>query len=282
VIKRVQVRTRHSTKYSVLSTQYLVRSLRVPLVLFVLFGTTTSADEPTEDPAIKAGQDALASGGKFPWYDSRADDVRRLNIVPRQSADTRGDKWADDSTASAPKTTRAAPRTSLLGGVLQWVGLTALVLLLGMIAYLIATTFLKEEVSDDVAVRKVVDSRRDADRIEALPFQVRAAGGNFLAEARRLYEAGRFSEAIVYLFSHELVQLDKHHVIRLAKGKTNRQYVRESRHRPLLASILQITMIGFEDAFFGNKTLTREAFEQCWRRLDEFDGELSREERAAA
>ena len=81
-------------------------------------------------------------------------------------------------------------------------------------------------------MRKVVESRRDADRVEALPFHVRAASGDFLAEARRLYDAGHYSEAIVYLFSYQLVQLDKHHVIRLAKGKTNRQYVRETRQRP--------------------------------------------------
>jgi hypothetical protein len=166
---------------------------------------------------------------------------------------------------------------------LQWFGLTALVLLLGLIAFMIAKSFLKEESSEDaLAVRKIVESRRDADRVEALPFHVRAARGDFLAEARRLYEAGQYSQAIIYLFSYELVQLDKHHVIRLAKGKTNRQYVRESQRRPHLAAILEITMIAFEDAFFGRKTITREAFERSWQRLDEFQGELNREELAAA
>ena len=32
---------------------------------------------------------------------------------------------------------------------------------------------------------------------------------------------------MIYLFSHQLVQLDRHQIIRLAKGKTNRQYLRE-------------------------------------------------------
>ena len=103
-----------------------------------------------------------------------------------------------------------------------------------------------------------------------------------MAEARRLYEAGQYSDAIIYLFSYELVQLDKHHIIRLAKGKTNRQYIRETRQRPHLAAVLEITMIAFEDAFFGRKTLSREAFERSWQRLDEFQGELAREEAAAA
>jgi hypothetical protein len=78
------------------------------------------------------------------------------------------------------------------------------------------------------------------------------------------------------------VQLDRHHVIRLTKGKTNRQYLREARARPLLREILDRTMIPFEDVFFGHHKLSREQFEQCWRRLDEFQAELERLERAAA
>jgi hypothetical protein len=281
-------------QYSVLSTQYLVLDTTFAirrttsfaaaltlLTLALLLATPARADEPPPDPAIQAGKDALSGSGRFPWYDRRQDDVRRLTVVPRQSAENRGDKWTDDSTPT-PRTPTTFPRISLLGGMLQWVGLTALVLLLGVIAYLIATAFLKEEVSEDVAVRKVVESRRDADRVEALPFQIRAASGDFLADARRLYEAGRYSEAVIYLFSYELVQLDKHHVIRLAKGKTNRQYIRETRSRPLVAAILETTMIAFEDAFFGNKSLSRDDFERSWRRLDEFQGELAREEKAAA
>jgi hypothetical protein len=246
----------------------------------VLIQPAIADDEPPKPDPVEAGKEALSSSGKFPWYDRRQDDVRRLNVVPRPSAEDRGDKWINNKTRAA-KTT-PTPRISYFGNFLQWIGLTALVGLLGLIAYLIASSFLKDEVSEDVAVRKVVESRRDADRVEALPFRIRAAAGDFLAEARRLYEAGQYSQAIVYLFSHELVQLDKHHVIRLAKGKTNRQYVRETRQRPLLAAVLHATMIAFEDAFFGRKTLSREAFERCWQRLDEFQNDLAREELAAA
>src|SRR5207249_1781221 len=95
----------------------------------------------------------------------------------------------------------------LFGSALQWIGLSTLVVLLAVIAYLIASSFLNEEVSDQAAVRKVVESRRDADRVEALPFHLRAAAGDFLAEARRFYEAGEYSQAIIFLFSHELVEL---------------------------------------------------------------------------
>ena len=98
-----------------------------------------------------------------------------------------------------------------------------------------------------------------------------------LAEARRLYDAGQYSEAIIYLFSHELVELDKHQVIRLSKGKTNRQYLRETRKSPLLAGLLENTMVAFEDAFFGNKQLSRDVFERSWGSLNEFELELEKQ-----
>jgi hypothetical protein len=209
--------------------------------------------------------------------------VRRLNVVPRPSNDNRGTTWTGSPTTTGnTPPPRRTPQVSFFGGVLQWVGLTALVLLLGLIAYLIATSFLKDEVSESDTVRKVVETRRDADRVEALPFHVRAASGDFLAEARRHYDAGRHSEAIVYLFSYQLVQLDKHHIIRLAKGKTNRQYVRETRQRPVLKAVLETTMVAFEDVFFGNKQLSQQEFERCWQRMNEFQAALEREELAAA
>ena len=273
-----QVSNSAAPVYSVLSTQYSALALAL---LSLLFQVPVRADDPAAKNPVETTKDVLARGGRFPWYDRANDDVRRLNMVPRESDSQRDVTWTGTTTAPAAAP-RRMPRFSLFGGFLQWLGITVLVLLLGVIAYLIATSFLKDETSESVAVRKVVESRRDADRVEALPFHVRAASGDFLAEARRLYDAGRYSDAIVYLFSHQLVQLDKHHVIRLAKGKTNRQYVRETRSRPVLRSVLETTMVAFEDAFFGNKTLSRETFERSWERLNEFQLELQREELAAA
>jgi hypothetical protein len=230
--------------------------------------------------AVEEAREALRGAARFPWYDRSEDDVRRLEVKPRGDADSenRGSKW----TNTKATTTTRMPRMSFFGPALQWVGITALVLLLGLIAFLVAKAFLKDETSETITLRKVVETHRDVDRVEALPFQVKKPTGDFLSEARRLYEAGQYSEAIVYLFSYQLVQLDKHHLIRLTKGKTNRQYVREVRQRPGLRATLELTMIAFEDAFFGRKSLSRDRFDACWQRLDEFHGELERLERAAA
>lgn len=257
--------------------------LLVALLLVWLAPAAWGQERDDEAAAIEAGREALADVARFPWYDRSQDDVRRLEIRASADADSanRGSKWTKDDSAPT-RGGRGGRRFTAVGAVLQWLGITFLILLLGLIAFLIAKAFLKEEVSETVVLRKVIETRHDVDRVEALPFQVRGAAGDLLGQARRLYEAGEFSEAIIYLFSFQLVQLDKHHLIRLAKGKTNRQYLREVRQRPAVRSILELTMYAFEDVFFGGKTLSRERFEECWRRMDEFHQELERTARAAA
>jgi Domain of unknown function (DUF4129) len=236
----------------------------------------------SDDHATESAKSSLGGRNRYPFYNRASDDVRQLNVAPPADDDlaNRNTKWTGKN-AKAPPPTPPRQSSTLLGTLLEVVGLTALVISIGLLAWLIAKAFLKNETTETV-VSKVVETSRDVDRVEALPFQLRKPTGDFLAEAQRLYEAGNFSEAVIYLYSHLLVQLDRHHVIRLAKGKTNRQYVRETRSRPLLREILDRTMVAFEDVFFGHHELSRERFEECWRRLDEFHAELERQERAAA
>jgi hypothetical protein len=134
---------------------------------------------------------------------------------------------------------------------------------------LIARWFFRREAQQQDE-QKASQASREVDRLEQLPFAVKRPQSDLLAEARRHYEAGNFAEAIVYLFSYQLVELDKHHVIRLAKGKTNRQYLGESRKQPTIVPVLEDTMIAFEDVFFGHHQIDRARFEACWNRLTEF------------
>jgi hypothetical protein len=241
------------------------------------------ADDMTDEEAIAAGKDGLAGRTRYPFYDRQQDDVRRLNVEPpAESADSanRRSKWAGKKAAA--RTRGGGGRTvSIFGELLQAVGLAALIIFIAVIAWLIARAFLKNEVTE-TKVSKVVETSRTVDKVQALPFQLRKTTGDFLAEAERLYAAGNYSEAIIYLYSHLLVELDAHHVIRLAKGKTNRQYLRETRTRLVLRDILGRTMVAFEDVFFGHHDLSRERFEECWNRVNEFHAELEKVERAAA
>ncbi|MBC7852731.1 MAG: hypothetical protein IAF94_04775 [Pirellulaceae bacterium] len=238
-----------------------------------------AAAQVEADAAIQDARDSLGGRGAFPWYDREADAPRPLRLrTVEDDSDNRASDWQP---APATGTAVRPPNLSWLGRILQIMGISALVALLVLAVVLITRAFLSGEVME-TAGSKVVETGHDVDRVEHLPFQLRKPVGDFLSEARRLYEAGDYSQAILYLYSHFLVQLDRQHVIRLAKGKTNRQYLRETRSRPVLHQILEITMVGFEDVFFGHHKISREQFEASWNRLSEFEAELTQVERAAA
>lgn len=260
-------------------TTYL---LSLVLLGALLCARSAAAADIPADQAVETGREALSGKTKYPWYDREADAVRRLEVSPPKDDDlaNRNSRW---SANRKPKnnTATTGPQVSLLAPVLQGLGLALLVALLVTIAVLIARAALNQEASGESGGH-VVETSHEVDRVENLPFQLKRPTGDFLAEAQRLYQAGQYSEAIVYLFSHQLVELDKHHIIRLSKGKTNRQYVRELRHRPALRGMLETTMIAFEDVFFGHHPLDRERFELCWRSQEALQQEIERVEQAAA
>ena len=103
-----------------------------------------------------------------------------------------------------------------------------------------------------------------------------AAKATFWRWLDKYYQAGNYADAIIYLFSYQLMQLDRNRWIRLAKGKTNRQYLREirkRRHREAAMDLQELskeTMVMFEDSFFGHHALDQQRFESSWNRLDEF------------
>jgi hypothetical protein len=210
---------------------------------------------------VQEGREALGSHRRYPWYDEKDDGLRRVNVrVP----------WAP------PKTTYNRPTRGRWNWSFSWLelGIWSLALLFFfLLAYVLIRAYLnREDVSATAAAsgasRISVD---DATRIEALPFRVRRGPLTLLEEARRHYELGDLRQAIIYLFSYELVEMDKQQIIRLAKGKTNRQYLREIRRRRPLQSLVEQTMVAFEDVFFGDHPLSPTRFESCWRRVDEFE-----------
>lgn len=266
---------------------HLVRTILTALLLLSLAAchalpARAQESEASDAEAVEQGRNALNGRTYFPFYDAQKDDVRRLDVAAKREAnqvDTNS-KWEAQPQTPA-NTGRAFSRTTSLAGVFQVAGLALLTIAIIVVTVLLVNAFLRGEQTQTQGA-KFIDTSSDVDRVEDLPFQLKRPTGDFLSEARRLYEAGRYSEAIVYLFSYQLVALDKRHVIRLAKGKTNRQYLRETRSRESLKRILQGTMISFEDVFFGHHDLSREHFEESWQRLDEFHQQLEQVEFAAA
>lgn len=216
------------------------------------------AEAVDSDQAVSNGRDALDEWGRYPWYDSGEDDVRLIDLD------------LDSDPAPSPTWTGGGPNWNFdFLQVFGWLGIAAL---LFIIAWLLVKFFLNRET--DSASKADSQQMVQADHltdVEALPPQARDRKLSLLEEARRAYEQGNYSEAIIYLFSHQLVSLDRRQFIRLAKGKTNRQYLRELKKRGTLGGLFEQTMVCFEDVFFGKHDLDRQRFESCWSRLPEFD-----------
>jgi hypothetical protein len=85
------------------------------------------------------------------------------------------------------------------------------------------------------------------------------------AEAQRRRSAGDRAGAIIYLFAHQLISLDRAGLIRLAPGWTGRQYVRWLRD-PVLVDSLAATLGLFEEIYYGHRLPSPAAFERVWSR----------------
>lgn len=238
--------------------------------------TIGAADLAGSDAAVEAGRQALQGRTRFPWYDAQRDAVRRIDVEPPpDTAENRRSRW--EANPWLPDSSRPSFGTdwSPLWAIIEaliWLGLLALLVWL---IYFLAKTYLRQHAAPEAEDAVADEARTQADLIENLPFDIRRPQSDLLAEARRLYELGAYGQAIVYLFSYQLIRLDRGQCLRLARGKTNRQYLRELQARPDLRGILERTMLVFEEVFFGHYPLDRAGFEQCWERLDEFHRRLS-------
>jgi len=218
-----------------------------------------------DDTAVKSAREGLGGWTSYSWYDEANDDLRPLNVKqpdPPPPPQT-GSSWFGDFFGSL---------FEAFGFFLTWILIPAIC---GLIIYFLIRAYLQRENREAlVQSPEEEEEEYDIDRIEALPTQIRAPSGDLLSEARRHYEAGDYRLAIIYLYSHQLLRLDKKQLIRLSKGKTNRQYLREIASRQTVKELFEPTMLTFEDVFFGGRDLTRAAFEACWQRQEPFESQL--------
>jgi hypothetical protein len=229
--------------------------LSLPQLISIVLAQTA---EP--DGSVEAGRDALSQWGRYPWYDSGTDSLRPVEIVEPWDMSWLF-KWLNFNWG--PK--------NLSGNWTQWFFWALIIVVLGVLTWFLIRAFLKRDKTAEALLEPQGESpEEERRRIEALPEPVRQRT-RLLEAAQRCYQEGNFNEAIIYLFSHQLVCLDKNYLIRLARGKTNRQYLRELGPRVALKRILADTTVAFEDVFFGGYSIGRERFERCWNRLGEFE-----------
>jgi len=103
-------------------------------------------------------------------------------------------------------------------------------------------------------------------RLEQLPAELRLQTLDLRGAVERAMKEGRWDQAILALFGHQLILLDRRGWLRLARGKTNRRYLQESAsHSPAGRDILTGTVDAFEASYFGRRPPTPERFGELWR-----------------
>lgn len=233
----------------------------------LLCAQTALSGVADREESVAAGREALDRWiWEYPWYDPPTDGLRRVEVSEpwwlrwEWILDWLGDVF------------------SFLGRLrsmswLEWTVWSLIVVLLVVLVYLMVRVWRKlaREEAEPAAEAEEPDTVDQKRRIEALPAAVGRRRADLLIAARQYYQEGNYTEAIIYLFSHQLVELDKSQLIRLARGKTNRQYLRELGRRLVLRGLFERTMVAFEEVFFGNYAIDRARFESVWLRLGEFE-----------
>ncbi|MDR3635018.1 MAG: hypothetical protein P4L84_14535 [Isosphaeraceae bacterium] len=204
-------------------------------------------------------REALAKGN-YPWYDRASDSAKP--IIPK------GDwnwEWVPDW------------KFGKLPGLGSLGDLIALVMIVVALAVFAGTLFWLWRRYEPGLADTEVEARRRAGalRIEGLPEGLRPETDDPWNEALRRRQRGDFAGAVVCLFAHQLLTLDRLRKVRLVPGRTGRQLVRTIDDAHFHACV-EPTLRLFEAVYYGHRAPSREAFEAVWAFAEQF------EQRAAA
>ncbi|WP_430454231.1 DUF4129 domain-containing protein [Rhodopirellula europaea] len=222
-------------------------------------------------PAAAESVDSPVSGSI--WFDEDARELIPVEVSDQQTdTDNRNSRWTGVSTNKA-KATPAAPATTPTTGLtiarlFGWLMLAALLIgLVSLLAWVFSNSdfdFTPGNVEQSLLTGEQLD-RQTRQRMEHLPEALRDTSVNPRAQAERLMQAGQYNEAVIYLYGHQLLLLDRVHWLRLARGKTNSRYVRETkRSQPDAGNRLQQTVSAFERAYFGRHEISQAEFQRLW------------------
>jgi hypothetical protein len=215
-------------------------------------------EAPSSDPE-RAVPSALARGN-YPWYDAKTDSARPV-LSPRKWNLEWLDRW--------------------LKGLDRWrvpgIGSFGDLFVIGVA--LLALTILLVVLVELWRRHRTPEVGRDAGwggrtgmaaRIEALPEGLRPETSDPWSEALRHRARGDFAAAIVCLFAHQLLALDRLRLVRLVPGRTGRQLVRAIDDRQFRAWV-EPTLGLFEEVYYGHHSPTDEAFAAVWSLAEAFE-----------
>ena len=219
----------------------------------------------------------------FKWYDSTKDQLseRSYPDIPSDDPKNRISSWETELAENASDVNNVnnansyafSEGFSVLINAIAW-GLVVL-LVIGVVLGLAWALVRRGDDDEPISVGDEIVQETEAQRVERLPFHIQAARTDLMGEVHRYMQQGNYAQAVIYFYSFLLVELDKYQVIRLEPGRTNGMYVRDVRPYPPLFNAMGATVSVFEDAFFGEKTIDRMRFEQCFQLLPSFQSYLA-------
>ena len=229
-------------------------------------------------PAPPAGPTrAVLKREGFPWYDAETGRVKP--VLPWEARFA----WLDRFGEWCARLLRRISgwfdwlnRWRLPGGLgLGNLIMIGLVMMLITVVLVVLLELLRRyrPLPDDAAGAAAIRAG-SAQRIEGLPAGVRFDASDPWAEAQRLRARGDYAGAVVYLFAHQLLCLDRVQQLRLVPGRTGRQLVRAVGDRQIRA-LVEPTLRLFELVYYGHRAPSAEAFESVWALALEFESRLS-------
>ncbi len=226
--------------------------------LVTMFAPSGLAADPAEEV-----RETLARQS-FPWYDAQSDQLRRIDLPPKRREST-----SSSSSSSRNTNSRQSQDSWEWGGswsnfsrVMSWLFLGILIAVL--VTLLVVLLIRWQRPHRPVVGTRLVGPPSTSDRADELPVPRAELPDDLRSAADRAAQEGDFRRAATLLYSHLLLTLDERHLIRLARGKTNRQYLRELRRatpseKP--GEAFARVLAAFESVFFGDLPMSRLGWE---------------------
>lgn len=259
-------------------------SKRIPksvllLAAFLLAGLACATADADEE------FDSAFQSSKIPWYDIETGQLKQSdapqrpessvsdrNRIPPLQAKKKGQQIPMQQPAPAAPVARSA---GTIGTSLIYIaGIIFAVLLIGLLIY----GFLQLESGEggEDADEKGKRKRKIRDHIRHLPFEIEEQDGDFESFAEKSLREGDYSKAVIYLFADVLVALSEAGLVRLQRGKTNRQYLNEIWEHGEVRPYYRKVMTAFEDAFFGKHEIEKSRAEECFAERPAFDAAVEK------
>jgi hypothetical protein len=238
------------------------------------------------------------------WYDADRDEILPVTVKPIvDDSLNRDSRWlpkakrikesSKTSTAGGSGGTGGTGNASglfgsglTIGNVFGWMLLIAIVVgAVTALAYALSRTEVDFGAYSKSKSKNAsgTPDEQTIERMKHLPAELRRTDVNLRSEAQRLMNEGQYDQAIILLFAHQLLLLDRVGMLRLNRGKTNRKYVRETRAMDSeSADRLQGTVTAFERSYFGRHVITEGEFADLWRANAVLEQAIDRRREVAA